>query len=51
MTQTLCNFCRQKPDVVTCTCNPSTFEDGVGLLQVGGNSPSVDDWIVLPPVI
>ena len=33
------------PGVVACTCNPATLEaefwNGVGLIPVGGNSPSI----------
>ena len=33
-----------KPCVAACTCNPATleaeFRNGVGSIQVGGNSPS-----------
>ena len=36
--------------VVACTCNPATseaeFRNGVGSISVGGNSPSIDGWIV-----
>ena len=36
--------------VVACTCNPATmeaeFRNGVGSIPVGGNSPSIDVWIV-----
>ena len=36
--------------VVACTCNPATLEakfwNGVGLIPVGGNSPSIGGWIV-----
>ena len=44
-----------KPDVVVCTCNPATlkakFLNGVDSIPVGGNSPSIGEWIVWPPVI
>ena len=37
-------------DVVACTCNPATleaeFQNGVGSIPVGGNSPSIGGWIV-----
>ena len=36
--------------VVPCTCNPATldaeFWNRVGLIPVGGNSPSIGGWIV-----
>ena len=39
-----------QPGVVPCTCNPGTlkadFRNGVGSAPVGGNSPSIDGWIV-----
>ena len=38
------------PGVVACTCNPTTleakFRNRVGLIPVGGNSPSIGGWIV-----
>ena len=38
------------PSVVACTCNPATLEaefwNGVGLIPVGDNSPSISGWIV-----
>ena len=38
------------PGVVACTCNPATleaeFRNGVGLIPVGGNSPSIGGGIV-----
>ena len=38
------------PGVVACTCNPATleakFRNGVGLIPVGGSSPSIGRWIV-----
>ena len=41
--------------VVARTINPGTlgaeFQNGVGSIPVGGNSPSIGGWIVLPPVI
>ena len=41
--------------VVACTCDPATleaeFQNGVGLIPVGGNSPSIGGYIVWPPVI
>ena len=44
-----------QPGVVACTCNPAflmaQFWDGVGLIPVGGNSPSIGGWIMWPPVI
>ena len=37
------------PGVVACTYNPATLEaqfgKGVGLVSVGGNSPSIGGWI------
>lgn len=37
------------PDVATCTCNPSTleakFQNGVGLMPIGGNNSSIGGWI------
>ena len=36
--------------VVACTCDPATleaeFQNGVGLIPVGGNSPSIGGYIV-----
>ena len=36
--------------VVACTCNPATleaeFRNGVVSIPVGGNSPSIGEWIV-----
>ena len=36
--------------VVACTCNPATFEaqfrNSVGSIPVGGNNPSIGEWIV-----
>ena len=36
--------------VVACTCNPATleaeFRNDVGSIIAGGNSPSIDGWIV-----
>ena len=44
-----------RPGVVACTYIPATleakFRNGVGLIPVGGNSPSIGGWIVRPPVI
>ena len=41
--------------VMGCSCNPATLEAGfqnrVGSIPVGGNSPSVGGWILWPPVI
>ena len=38
------------PSIVACTCNPATLEaefwNGVGLIPVGDNSPSISGWIV-----
>ena len=38
------------PAVVACTCNAATleaeFRNGVGLIPVGDNSPSIGGWIV-----
>ena len=38
------------PGVVACTCNPATleaeFQNGVGSIPVGINSPSIGGWIV-----
>ena len=43
------------PGVVTCTCNPAAlkaeFQNGVGSVPVGGNSLSIGEGIVRPPVI
>ena len=37
-------------NVVACICNPATletaFQNGVGSIPVGGNSPSIGGWIV-----
>ena len=39
-----------KMGVVACTCNPATlgtkFWNGFGGTPVGGNSPSIGEWIV-----
>ena len=39
-----------KMGVVACTCNPATLEtkfwNGLGETPVGGNSPSIGEWIV-----
>ena len=39
-----------KPGVVAFTCNPATleaeFQNDVGLVQVGSNSPLIGGWIV-----
>ena len=40
--------------MVACTCNPTAleagFQNGVGSILVGGNSPSICGWIVLPEI-
>lgn len=37
------------PDVTTCTCNPATseskFQNGVGLMPIGGNNSSIGRWV------
>ena len=44
-----------EPGVVPCNCNPDAleaeFRNGVGLIPVRGNSPSMGGWIVWPPAI
>ena len=46
--------CIRLTGVVACTCNPATlkaeFWSGVASIPVGGNSPSIDGWIVWPPI-
>ena len=43
------------PGIVACTCNRATLEaefwNGVGSIPVGGKIPSIDGWVVWPPVI
>ena len=42
--------CSVTKGLVACICNSATFEtevrNGVGLILVGGNSPSIGEWIV-----
>ena len=44
-----------QPGVVACTCNKATLEgefwSDLDSKPVGCNSPSIDGWIVRPPVI
>ena len=48
--QTKQNQNQTKPGVVACTCNPATleaeFQNRVGSIPVGGNSPSIGGWIL-----
>ena len=43
------------PDVATFTCNPATleakFQNGVGLMAIGGNNSSIGRWVKWKSVI